>query len=238
MTRSGLLIVLCRESGCRIHIVHLASAEALPLIAKARDEGLPLTVETCPHYLTFAAEEVPDGDPRFKCAPPIRGREDRERLWAGLGDGLIDTIGTDHSPAPPELKHLETGDLSRAWGGIASLQLALPAVWTEARRRGFSVGDLAEWMARRPAQLVGIGDRKGAIAPGRDADLVAFDPDATFVVDPSALHHRHRATPYEGRTLAGRVVATWLRGREISRSGLPVGPPGGRTITRPRGGPR
>ncbi|MEA2632198.1 MAG: allantoinase [Chloroflexota bacterium] len=232
-----LLIALCRETRCRVHIVHLASADALPMLAEARAEGLPLTVETCPHYLTFAAEEIPDGDPRFKCAPPIRERENRERLWSGLRDGVIDTIGSDHSPAPPGLKQLETGDLTRAWGGIASLQLALPAVWTEARRRGFSVGDLAEWMARRPAQLVGIADRKGAIAPGLDADLVVFDPDDTFVVDPSALHHRHRATPYEGRTLTGRVVATWLRGHAIYRSGLSVESPRGRAI-QSRGGAR
>jgi allantoinase len=200
------------------------------MIAAARAEGLPLTVETCPHYLTFAAEEIPDGDPRFKCAPPIRERENRERLWAGLGSGLIDTIGTDHSPAPPELKHLVTGNLALAWGGIASLQLAIPAVWTEARRRGFSLVDLAGWMALRPAQLVGLSGCKGAIAPGHDADLVVLDPDATFVVDPSVLHHRHRATPYEGRTLAGRVVATWLRGQVISRAGIPRNSPAGRTI--------
>ncbi len=161
-----LMIELCREFRCHVHIVHLSSADALPMIARAREEGLPLTVETCPHYLTFAAEEIPDGDPRFKCAPPIRERENRERLWEGLRQGLIDTIGTDHSPAPPELKHLDTGDVFRAWGGIASLQLALPAVWTEARRRGFTFTDLARWMALRPAELVGLYGRKGAIAPG------------------------------------------------------------------------
>ena len=178
------MIALCRETGCRVHIVHLSSADALPMIAQARAEGLPLTVETCPHYLAFAAEEIPDGDTRFKCAPPIRERENRERLWQGLRDGLIDTIGSDHSPAPPELKRLDDGDLSRAWGGIASLQLALPAVWTEARDRGFTLADLSRWMARKPAELVGLSGRKGAIAPGRDADLVVFDPEATAAVDP------------------------------------------------------
>jgi allantoinase len=237
-----LLIALCRETLCHIHIVHLASADALPMLAQARAEGLPITVETCPHYLTFAAEEIPDGDPRFKCAPPIRERENRERLWAGLRAGQIDTIGTDHSPAPPELKHLATGDLARAWGGIASLQLALPAVWTEARRRGFSVAELAGWMARHPARLVGLSDRKGEIAPGHDADFVVLDPDASFVVDPSTLHHRHRATPYEGRTLAGRVEATWLRGHLIARGGIPTGSPLGRPIhsrpVSPQGAPR
>jgi allantoinase len=212
-----LMIGLCREFRCRVHIVHLSSADALPMIAQARDEGLPLTVETCPHYLTFAAEEIPDGDPRFKCAPPIRERENRERLWDGLRQGLIDTIGSDHSPAPPELKHLGTGDVFRAWGGIASLQIALPAVWTAARNRGFTLDDLARWMALHPAELVGLAARKGAIAPGRDADLVIFDPEKSFTVDPTALHHRHRATPYEGRNLLGHVEATYLRGRAVYR---------------------
>ena len=226
-----LLIGLCRETGCRVHIVHLATGEALPMIAEARAEGLPLTVETCPHYLTFAAEEIPDGDPRFKCAPPIRGAANRERLWEGLRIGLIDTIGTDHSPAPPDLKGLDTGDLARAWGGIASLQLALPAVWTEARRRGFGPEDLARWMALKPAELIGLGGRKGSIAPGRDADLVVFDPDAPFVVEGKALHHRHPATPYEGRTLVGRGV-TYLRGRPVSRVGIPPDALPGRALAR------
>ncbi len=225
-----LMIGLCREYRCHVHIVHLSSADALPMIARARDLGLPLTVETCPHYLTFAAEEVPDGDPRFKCAPPIRERENRERLWEGLRQGLIDTIGTDHSPAPPELKHLDSGDVFRAWGGIASLQLALPAVWTEARRRGFALTDLARWMALHPALLVGLSGRKGAIAPGRDADFVVFDPDSTFTVDPTTLHHRHRATPYEGRALYGHVEATYLRGRAVYSAGSLAGPARGQPL--------
>jgi len=225
-----LLIGLCRETRCRVHVVHLATAEALPLIAAAKAEGLPLTVETCPHYLTFAAGEIPDGDPRFKCAPPIRSGADREALWEGLRSGLIDTIGTDHSPAPPALKHLETGDLARAWGGIASLQLSLPAVWTEARRRGSGATDIARWMASGPATLVGLAGRKGAIALGCDADLVVFDPDAPFVVDPSSLRHRHPATPYEGRSLVGRVVATYLRGARVASGGEPEGAPTGRVL--------
>ena len=225
-----LLIGLCRETRCRVHVVHLASAEALPMIAEARAEGLPLTVETCPHYLTFAAEEIPDGDTRFKCAPPIRSAANREGLWEGLRSGTIDTIGTDHSPAPPALKHLDSGDLSRAWGGISSLQISLPAVWTEARRRGFGVDDLARWMAARPAALVGLSGRKGAIVPGADADLAIVDPEAPFVVDPSALLHRHPATPYEGRTLVGRVVATYLRGSRIASEGRLEGDPSGRTL--------
>jgi allantoinase len=225
-----LLIALCRETRCRVHVVHLAAASALPMIAEARAEGLPLTVETCPHYLTFAAEEVPDGDPRFKCAPPIRSAANREGLWEGLRSGLIDTIGTDHSPAPPALKHLDTGDLARAWGGISSLQISLPAVWTEARRRGFGPGDLARWMAAGPAALVGLSGRKGTIAPGADADLAIVDPDAPFVVDPTALLHRHPATPYEGRTLVGRVAATYLRGSRVASEGRPEGDPSGRAL--------
>ena len=225
-----LLIGLCRETGCHVHIVHLAAAEALPILAEARAEGLPLTVETCPHYLTFAAEEIPDGDTRFKCAPPIRSAANREGLWEGLRSGTIDTIGTDHSPAPPALKHLGSGDLSRAWGGISSLQVSLPAVWTEARRRGFGFDDLARWMSARPAGLVGLAGRKGAIAPGADADLAIFDPEAPLVVEPGTLFHRHPATPYEGRNLVGRVVATYLRGTRIASEGHPEGDPSGRTL--------
>ncbi len=212
-----LMIELCREYRCHVHIVHLSSADALEMIGEARSAGLPLTVECCPHYLTFAAEEIPDGDPRYKCAPPIRERENRERLWEGLRQGLIDTIGTDHSPAPPELKQLETGDVARAWGGIASLQLALPAVWTEARRRGFTLADVCRWLCANPAKLVGLADRKGAIAPGCDADLVVFDPDTRFTVQSTALQHRHPVTPYEGRTLVGEVAATYLRGQPVYR---------------------
>ncbi len=213
-----LLIDLGRELRCHVHIVHLSSADALPMIARARAAGLALSVETCPHYLTFAAEEIPDGDPRYKCAPPIRERENRERLWDGLRAGLIDTIGSDHSPAPPELKHLAEGDVCRAWGGIASLELSLPAVWTEARRRGFAIDQIAAWMAQHPAALVGLGARKGQIARGYDADLVVFDPESTFTVDAASLHHRHKATPYEGRTLQGQVETTYLRGRAVYRS--------------------
>jgi allantoinase len=219
-------------------VVHLSSADALPMIAQARAEGLPLTVETCPHYLAFAAEDIPDGDTRFKCAPPIRERANRERLWQGLLDGLIDTIGSDHSPAPPELKLLAEGDLSRAWGGIASLQLALPAVWTEARGRGGTLAELSRWMARHPAELVGLSGRKGEIAPGRDADLVVFDPEASDRVDPMTLQHRHRATPYEGRILTGRVEATYLRGRAVYRSGGFPGPNRGQMLRNAAAGRR
>ena len=225
-----LLIALCRGTGCRVHVVHLAAAAALPMLAEAKAEGLPLTVETCPHYLTFAAEEIPDGDPRYKCAPPIRSAANREALWEGLRSGTIDTIGTDHSPAPPGLKHLDSGDLARAWGGISSLQISLPAVWTGALRRGFGPADVARWMAARPAALVGLQGRKGVIAPGADADLAIVDPEGSFVVDPTALHHRHPATPYAGLELIGRVVATYLRGALVASEGRPEGGPSGRAL--------
>jgi allantoinase len=231
-----LLIALCREHGTRVHVVHLSSADALALIGQARAAGLPLTVETCPHYLYFAAEDIPDGDPRFKCAPPIRERDNRERLWAGLRAGLIDLLATDHSPAPPAMKHLATGDLRRAWGGIASLQLALPVVWTLARQRGATLADLVEWMGRRPGQLVGLAGRKGILAAGGDADLVVFDPEAEFRVAPEMLHHRHQTTPYEGRTLCGRVDMTFLRGRKVYGAGRFADAPSGRPILRPASG--
>lgn len=230
-----LLIALCREYRCPVHIVHLSSADALPMIRAALAEGLPLTVETCPHYLCFAAEEVPDGDPRFKCAPPLREREHRERLWGGLREGSVHTIGSDHSPAPPALKHLDTGDLRRAWGGIASLQLALSVVWTEARRRGATLADVAAWMAQRPARLVGLGSRKGAVAPGFDADLAVFDPEGEFLVDPAQLHHRHKATPYEGRALRGRIDRTYLRGRKVYDAGQFSAGPCGQVLKRGTG---
>ena len=230
-----LLKRLCRETGCRVHIVHLSSADALPLLERARHEGLPLFVECCPHYLVFAAEEIPDGDPRFKCAPPIRERENRERLWEALRTGLIDTIGSDHSPAPGDLKHLDTGDLVRAWGGIASLQIALPAVWTEAHRRGIAIESVAGWMARRPAELLGFAACKGEIAAGRDADLVVFDAEASFTVQASLLHDRHRITPFEGRPLLGRVEATILRGYPVFHSGSFTTPARGRVLLRTAG---
>ena len=214
-----MLVRLCRETGCRVHIVHVSSMEVLPVLERARAEGLPVTAETCPHYLTFAAEEIADGAVAWKCAPPIRSRQNRERLWQALREGLLDLVATDHSPCPPEMKKLETGDFRGAWGGIASLQLALPAVWTGARERGFAVSDLSEWMCAAPARLAGLQDRKGVIAPGYDADLVVWDPEASFEVDPAKLHHRHKITPYAGRTLFGVVRRTLVRGETVYDDG-------------------
>jgi allantoinase len=198
----ALMIRLAREFNARVHIVHLSSADALPMLQNA-----PVTVETCPHYLTFAAEEIPYAATRYKCAPPIRERENRERLWEALRTGVISMIVSDHSPAPPELKN---GDFLQAWGGISSLQLGLPIIWTEARRRGFTLADVARWMSTNPAALAGL-HQKGSIAIGKDADLVLFDPEATFVVEAATLHHRHKPTPYDGMTLNGSVLSVHHR---------------------------
>jgi allantoinase len=214
-----LMVRLCRETGCRVHIVHVASAEVLPVLRRAREEGLPVTAETCPHYLTFAAEEIPDGAVACKCAPPIRSGENRERLWEALREGVLDLVASDHSPCPPERKRIDSGDFRGAWGGIASLQLALPAVWTEARQRGFTLEDLAERMCAAPARLAGLGDRKGRIAPGYDGDLVVWDPEASFVVEPRELHHRHKVTPYAGRRLFGVVRQTVVGGESVYDNG-------------------
>jgi allantoinase len=204
---------LAQQLGARAHVLHLSSAEALEPLRRARAAGARISAETCPHYLTLAAEEVPDGATAYKCAPPIREAANRERLWAALVAGDLSLIASDHSPSPPGRKHLDDGDFMAAWGGISSLQLALPVVWTAARERGHSLADLAEWMSAAPTRLVGLDGAKGAIAPGRDADLVLFDPDASFTVDPSALYHRHPVTPYAGLVVHGVVRATYLRGR-------------------------
>jgi allantoinase len=212
------LLHLARETGARVHVVHLSAASALPQLTAARAAGLPVSVETCPHYLTLTAEEVPDGDTRFKCCPPVREAANRDALWQGLADGVIDMVVSDHSPSPPALKHLETGDFGAAWGGIASLQVGLPVVWTEARRRGHGLAEVVEWMAHAPAARAGLG-RKGRIAAGADADLVVFAPDAPYKV--GELHHRHPVTPYAGRELQGVVRRTWLRGAPVD--GMPRG---------------
>lgn len=226
----ALLVRLARELGAPTHVVHLSSADALLHLRDARDAGLPLTAETCPHYLHLAAEDIPDGATAFKCAPPIRERDNQPRLWAALRDGLIAQVVTDHSPSSPALKCADSGDFSRAWGGIASLQLGLAVVATAARARGAGLADIAAWMAQAPAALVGLSRRKGAIAVGRDADLILFDPDADFVVDAQRLHHRHKLTPYAGQRLRGVVRATILRGQTIYEDGRHVGAPQGEWI--------
>jgi allantoinase len=229
----ALLTRLAREFNVRVHIVHLAAATALPTIALARAEGVPLTVETCPHYLTFAADEIADGATAFKCAPPLRPGEHREGLWQGLIHGEIDLVATDHSPSPPDLKHLDDGDFVHAWGGIASLQLGLAAVWRAAKSRRIGIDRLAEWMAAAPARLAGLDRMKGRIAIGHDADLVIWDPDSETAVDAAALYHRHPVTPYAGRTLAGRVHTTILRGDVVFENGACTPVPRGRVIGRP-----
>jgi len=226
-----LLVGLSAEFGVRIHVVHLASADALESLRAARARGLPITVETCPHYLTFAADEIADGATLFKCAPPIREREHRERLWQGLREGDIDLVASDHSPAPPSMKCADGGDFVSAWGGIASLQISCPAVWTGASTRGFSIVDVVHWMSAAPARLAGLSNRKGAIASGQDADLVIWDPEDEFVVDAAQLRHRHPLTPYAGRTLRGRVRTTFLRGERIYDEGELLSRTSGRVIT-------
>ncbi|HEV2765123.1 MAG TPA: allantoinase AllB, partial [Pyrinomonadaceae bacterium] len=211
----ALLVRLCRETGGRVHVVHHSSADALPLLREARAAGLSFTAETCPHYLFFAAEEIPDGATEFKCCPPIRGRDNRERLWSALEEGLLDMIVSDHSPCPPEMKLPREGDFMRAWGGIASLQLRLPVVWTLARERGFTFEHLARWLCSAPARLAGLDARKGTIAEGFDADFVVWNPEESFTVEPALIEHRHKLTPYAGRTLRGVVEATYLRGEKI-----------------------
>lgn len=211
----ALLTKLCRQTRARTHIVHHSAASALPMIAHAQSEGLPLSAETCPHYLHFTAETIPDGATAFKCAPPIRSAENREALWAALAAGTLELVASDHSPCSPALKALEAGDFVTAWGGVAGLQLALPVLWTEARRRGFSLLDIARWQSAAPARLAGLSGQKGVIAVGADADLVVFGDRESFTVAPEMIQHRHRVTPYAGETLHGVVHKTFLRGQLI-----------------------
>jgi allantoinase len=227
-----LMLSLCREYGFRLHIVHLATAKALEMLHSAFAEGLPVSVETCPHYLYLQAEEIADGATEYKCAPPIRGRENRDQLWQGLKDGVIDHVVTDHSPCPAAMKRIDEGNFQTAWGGIASLSLALSVMWTEAQRRGFGLNDIARWMSEKPAELAGCSARKGKLAAGKDADFVIFDPDAEFTASKDHLHQRHPISPYLGNKLRGVVKRTYLRGRVVFCNGEFPGEEAGREFVR------
>ena len=213
----------------KIHIVHLSSAEAIPAIKSAQQRGLQLSAESCPHYLTLFAEDIPDGKTLFKCCPPIREQQNREQLWEGLADGTISFIVSDHSPCTPTLKHIDTGDIENAWGGISSLQFGLSIIWTEAQQRSYSLPDVVNWMATEPANFAGLGDRKGKIACGYDADIVIFDPQASYQIDPKMIKYRHKITPYEGRKVSGIVKRTYVRGQLVYSDnqllGKPIGIP-------------
>jgi allantoinase len=213
-------------------VVHVSAPETLELIGAARAAGVRITAETCPHYLAFAAEDIPDGATEYKCAPPIRDRRRRDGLWDSLERGGLDTVVSDHSPAPPAMKLKDEGDFLRAWGGIASLQLRLAVVWTDARARGHGPERLAQWLCAGPARLVGLESRKGAIAPGCDADLVLWHPEEEFVVEEDMLRHRHRLSPWLGRRLSGVVQATYLRGERVHPRGAPGEPERGRLLSR------
>jgi allantoinase len=226
-----MMIDLSRKYRVRIHIVHLATAQALAELNVARAEGLPITAEACPHHLHFAAEDISDGATLLKCTPPIRSRANREALWQGLRDGSIDLIATDHSPCPPEMKRLEVGRFDLAWGGIASLSVALPIVWTDAAQRGFGLEDIARWMSAAPAALAGFSDRVGSLEPGHEASFVVFDPEAEFTVTPEKLHYRHLISPYMAETLRGIVDATYLRGEPVYQAGEFTSPPRGHELT-------
>ena len=227
-----LLARLAAEFDIRVHVVHLAAAESLPGLSAARRAGVRISAETCPHYLTFAAEEIPDGATEFKCAPPIGSRANRDLLWEAIDSGELDAVVSDHSPCPPAMKSADSGSFVSAWGGIASLQLGLAAVWTGARARGIGLDRVVEWMCAGPARVAGLAGTKGAITSGADADLVLFLPDDEFVVDAARLRHRHAVSPYHGRRLAGVVEATYLRGVEVYRRGGSDKPPAGRLLER------
>lgn len=227
-----LMIRLGRESGCRIHIVHHSSSDALGMLRAARKASAQITVETCPHYLHFAAEDIRQGATEFKCCPPIRERENREQLWEALRDGTIDMVVSDHSPCPPDMKLREQGDFMKAWGGISSLQLRLPVMWTEASARGFELNQVTEWLSGAPARQVGLAERKGSISVGCDADLVIWNPDREFRVEPEMIHHRHKLTPYAGEVLRGVVEKTFLRGQMVYDGGGFASASGGQIILR------
>jgi allantoinase len=226
-----MMLRLCRESGFPLHIVHLATAKAVGLLRAARAEGLPVTVETCPHYLHLCAEQIADGATECKCAPPVRDRANREELWQALRDGVIDMVVTDNSPCPPAMKQLQEGNFQTAWGGIASLSMALPVVWTEAQRRGFSLSDVVRWMAEKPAELAGCSMTKGRLAAGYDADFLVFDPEAEFVISEDRLHQGRAVSPYLDEKLLGLIKRTYLRGEVVFDEGEFPREPAGRELS-------
>jgi allantoinase len=225
-----LMIHLCRKYRFRLHIVHLSTALALKELQDARAEGLPITVETCPHYLHFAAEGIADGATLLKCAPPIRSKENQQQLWQGLREGTINMIVTDHSPCPPAMKREDSGRFDLAWGGIASISLAASIINTECSRRGFTLNDIARWMSSAPAALAGLSNRAGALSPGREANFVIFDTETEFRVTADKLHYRHPISPYINETLRGVIKATYLRGEPVYREGSFAATPSGREI--------
>jgi len=227
----ALLLRLCRDTNARVHVVHLSSSDAIPLLRAAKDDRVPLSADTCPHYLHFDSEHIPDGATEFKCAPPIREHANQEALWRGLKDGYVDMIVSDHSPCTPALKRHDCGDFHAAWGGIASLGFGLPVIWTRARNAGISLEQVVEWMSAATSRLVGLNGRKGAIAPGHDADLVLFDPDAPWQVTPDRISHRHRTSPYLNANLVGEVQTTFVRGERVYDRGEITSPPRGKMLS-------
>jgi allantoinase len=226
------MIDLARRYSVRVHIVHVSASDVIPLLREARTDRVPITAETCPHYLAFEAEQIPTGATEYKCAPPIRGNGNRESLWRALQEGVLDLVVSDHSPCPPALKRRDSGDFFAAWGGIASLELTFAVVWSEARKRSLPFELALRWMCEGPARLAGLHRNKGRLATGYQADFALFDPDLAFEVNPKELHQRHPITPYAGRTLHGRVRATYLRGQLVYANGETVGPPAGRLLKR------
>jgi len=215
----ALMIRLCEEFNCRTHVVHLSSANSIEQIRIAKEKGLPLTAETAQHYLYFTAEEIKDGQCVFKCAPPIREKENNDQLWQALKEGIIDFVATDHSPAPPAIKELETGNFIKAWGGISSLQWALPILWTRAKQRGFGIKDICKWLCENPAKLIGKENTKGKIEIGYDADLIVWDPHKKFIVKEEGIYHKHKITAYLNRELSGVVEQTWIAGERVYNKG-------------------
>jgi len=227
-----MMIALCEEFNCPVHIVHLSSADSLDQIKAVRNKGFPLTVETCPQYLYFCAEEIPDANTLFKCAPPIRERANNEKLWKALKDGSIDFIVTDHSPATPELKKIESGNLKEAWGGISSIQFSLPVVWTAAKKRGFIINEIAALMSEHVAKFIGFEKTKGQLKKGYDADIVVWDPNQKFTVKAADIHYRHKISPYVGEELSGVIKQTYVGGKKVFENGNFLSLPQGKILLR------